>query len=148
MTQTTVPALIEQMMQPGFYPHPVKEPIRLMQTHVSYVFLTGDYAYKVKKPVNFGFLNFSTLEARQHFCLEEIQMNQANAPEIYLEVLPVTKTGNGFELNGAGQPVEYALKMREFPQDDLFICMFEQGRLTEAHMEELGRIVAKFHAKA
>jgi uncharacterized protein len=126
----------------------VKEPIRLMQTHVSYVFLTGDYAYKVKKPVNFGFLNFSTLEARQHFCLEEIQMNQANAPEIYLEVLPVTQTGNSFELNGGGQPVEYALKMREFPQDDLFICMFEQGRLTEAHMEELGRIVAKFHAKA
>lgn len=148
MTQTTVPALIEQMMQPGFYPHPVTEPIRLMQTHVSYVFLTGDYAYKVKKPVNFGFLDFSTLEARQHFCLEEIQMNQPNAPEIYLEVLPVTQSDVGFELNGAGQPVEYVLKMREFPQDDLFICMFEQGRLTETHMEELGQIVARFHAKA
>lgn len=148
MTQTAVPALIEQMMQPGFYPHPVKEPIRLMQTHVSYVFLTGDYAYKVKKPVNFGFLDFSTLEARQHFCLEEIQMNQANAPEIYLEVLPVTQKTVGFELNGTGQPVEYVLKMREFPQDDLFISMFEQGRLTETHMEELGRIVAQFHAKA
>ncbi len=148
MTQTSVTALVEQMMQPGFYPHPVKEPIRLMQTHVSYVFLTGDYAYKVKKPVNFGFLDFSTLEARQHFCLEEIQMNQPNAPEIYLEVLPVTQSDVGLELDGSGQPVEYALKMREFPQDDLFICMFEQGRLTETHMEELGRIVAQFHAKA
>ncbi|HEY9653456.1 MAG TPA: adenylyl-sulfate kinase, partial [Coleofasciculaceae cyanobacterium] len=148
MTQTSVPSLIEQMMQPGFYPHPVQEPIRLMQTHVSYVFLTGDYAYKVKKPVNFGFLNFSTLEARQHFCLEEIQMNQVNAPELYLEVLPITQSGDRIELNGTGQPVEYVLKMREFPQDDLFICMFEQGRLTEAHMEELGRIVAQFHAKA
>lgn len=148
MTQTAIPSLIEQMMQPGFYPHPVKEPIRLMQTHVSYVFLTGDYAYKVKKPVNFGFLNFSTLEARQHFCLQEIQMNQANAPELYLEVLPITESGERVELNGTGQPVEYVLKMREFPQDDLFICMFEQGRLTEAHMEDLGRIVAQFHAKA
>ena len=148
MTQTAVPALIEQMMQPEFYPHPVKEPIRLMQTHVSYVFLTGDYAYKVKKPVNFGFLDFSTLEARQHFCLEEIRMNQQNAPELYLEVLPVTQEGDGFELNGAGQPAEYTLKMREFSQDDLFICLFEQGRLTKTYMEELGRIVAQFHAKA
>jgi hypothetical protein len=148
MTQTALPALIQQMMQPGFYPHPVKEPIELKQTHVSYVFLTGDYAYKVKKPVNFGFLDFSTLEARKHFCLEEIRMNQPIAPEIYLDVLPVTENGDHFELNGAGQPVEYALKMREFPQDDLFICLFEQGKLTEAHMEELGRIVAQFHAKA
>ncbi len=148
MTQTVVPALIQEMMQPGFYPHPVKEPIQLMQTHVSYVFLTGDYAYKVKKPVNFGFLDFSTLEARQHFCLEEIQMNQQNAPEIYLEVLPITQSDDQFELGGTGQTVEYVLKMREFPQDDLFISMFEQGRLTEAHMEELGRIVAQFHAKA
>jgi aminoglycoside phosphotransferase family enzyme/adenylate kinase family enzyme len=148
MTQTVVPTLIQEMMQPEFYPHPVKEPIQLMQTHISYVFLTGDYAYKVKKPVNFGFLDFSTLEARQHFCLEEIQMNQQNAPEIYLEVLPITQSDDQFELGGTGQTVEYVLKMREFPQDDLFISMFEQGRLTEAHMEELGRIVAQFHAKA
>ncbi len=153
MTQTAVPALIEQMMQSEFYPHPVKEPIRMMQTHVSYVFLTGDYAYKVKKPVNFGFLDFSTLEARQHFCLEEMRMNRPLAPEIYLEVLPVTQSSDRvsaprFELNKAGQPVEYVLKMREFPQDDLFICMFEQGRLTETHMEELGQIVAQFHAQA
>ena len=105
MTQTEVPALIQVMMKPEFYPHPVKQPIQLMQTHVSYVFLTGDYAYKVKKPVNFGFLDFSTLEARQHFCLEEIQMNRQNAPEIYLEVLAITQTDNQFELNGKGQTV-------------------------------------------
>jgi hypothetical protein len=150
MTQTAVPALIGQMMQPEFYPHPVKEPIRMMQTHVSYVFLTGDYAYKVKKPVNFGFLDFSTLEARQHFCLEEIRMNRENAPEIYLDVLAVTQSGNSFALGATGtdQPVEYVLKMREFSQDDLFICMFEQDRLTQTQMEELGRIVAQFHAKA
>lgn len=146
MTQTEMPALIQAMLQPAFYPHPVKEPIQLMQTHVSYVFLTGDYAYKVKKPVNFGFLNFSTLEARQHFCLEEIQMNRQNAPEIYLDVLPITQTDNQqFELDGTAQTVEYVVKMREFPQDDLFISLFEQGKLTESQMEELGRIVAQFH---
>lgn len=148
MTQTEISDVIEYMMQPGFYPHPVKKPIQLIQTHVSYVFLTGDYAYKVKKPVNFGFLDFSTLEARQHFCLQEIQMNQQNAPEIYLEVLPITQADNQIELNGTGQAVEYVLKMREFPQDDLFSSLFEQNQLTETHMEELGRIVAQFHAKA
>lgn len=148
MTQTEMPALIQTMLQPAFYPHPVKEPIQLMQTHVSYVFLTGDYAYKVKKPVNFGFLDFSTLAARQHFCLEEIAMNRQNAPEIYLDVLPITQTDDQFALNGTGQAVEYAIKMREFPQDDLFISLFEQGKLTEAYMQELGRVVAQFHALA
>lgn len=149
MTQTELPVLIQAMLQPTFYPHPVKAPIQLMQTHVSYVFLTGDYAYKVKKPVNFGFLDFSTLEARQHFCLEEIAMNRQNAPEIYLEVLPITQTDNEqFELNGTGQAAEYVIKMREFPQDDLFISLFEQGKLTESHMEELGKIVAQFHSLA
>lgn len=148
MTQTAVPTFIEQMMQPGFYPHPVTEPILLIQTHVSYVFLAGDYAYKVKKPVNFGFLDFSTLEARKHFCSEEFRMNQPNAPEIYLEVLPITQTGDKFVLGGASEPVEYVLKMCQFPQEALFIEMFEQGKLTEGHMEELGRVVAQFHAKA
>ena len=148
MTQTAVPTLIDQMMQPGFYPHPVTEPIQFIQTHVSYVFLTGDYAYKVKKPVNFGFLDFSTLEAREHFCSEELRMNQPNAPEIYLEVLPITQTGDKFVLGGASEAVEYVLKMCQFPQEALFIEMFEQGKLTEGHMEELGRVVAQFHAKA
>ncbi|HAG83082.1 MAG TPA: adenylyl-sulfate kinase [Cyanobacteria bacterium UBA12227] len=140
--------LIEQMMQPGFYPHPVTEPIQMIQTHVSYVLLTGNYAYKVKKSVNFGFLDFSTLERRQHFCLEELRMNQPIAPEIYLEVLPITQTANQYILQGTGEPVEYALKMCQFPQETLFITMFEQGKLTTNHMEELGRIVAHFHAKA
>lgn len=145
MTQITS-ALIEQMMQPGFYPHAVKEPIRVMQTHISYIVLTGDYAYKVKKSVNFGFLDFSTLERRQHFCWEEIRMNQQNAPEIYLDVLPVTQSGDKFVLGGTDQPVEYVLKMREFPQEDLLSSMFDKGRLTAHQMEELGKIVAQFHA--
>lgn len=148
MTQTAIPPLIEQMMQPGFYAHQVQEPIQLIQTHVSYVFLTGDYAYKVKKPVNFGFLDFSTLEKRQHFCSEELRMNQPIAPDIYLEVLPIAEAGDKFVLGGAGQPVEYALKMCQFPQEALFIKIFEAGKLTEAHMEELGRVVAQFHAQA
>ncbi len=138
-------SLIEQMLQAGFYPHEVIEPVTLIQTHVSYVFLTGEYAYKVKKPVNFGFLDYSTLEKREHFCHQELEMNKRGAPELYLEVLPVTQTGEKFSLGGTGEIVEYVLKMRQFPQGALLSEMFELGTLTESHMEELGRVVAKYH---
>ncbi len=140
--------LIEQMLQAGFYPHQVKEPVELIQTHVSYVFLTGDYAYKVKKPVNFGFLDYSTLEKREHFCRQELEMNKRGAPELYLEVLPVTQEGEKLNLGGTGEVVEYVLKMRQFPQSALLSEMFEQGTLTQSHMEELGRVVAKYHEQA
>ncbi len=147
MTEATLPALIEQMLQPGFYPHAVTEPIQLVQTHISYVLLTGDYAYKIKKPANFGFLDFSTLEKRQHFCQEELRLNQRGAAELYLEVLPVTQAGEQYHLGGIGEPVEYVLKMRQFPQESLFSNLFEQGQLNETHLEELGRVVAQYHAK-
>jgi len=148
MTAASIPASIQQMMQPGFYPHPVQEPIQLIQTHISYVLLTGEYAYKVKKPMNFGFLNYSTLEARKHFCQEELRLNQRGADELYLEVLPITKNGEEYLLGGTGEPVEYVLKMRQFPQDMLLINMFSQGKVDEKLMVELGRVVAQYHAKA
>jgi hypothetical protein len=147
MTQINISSLIEQMQQAGFYNHPVTEPIQLIQTHISYVFLTGDYAYKVKKGVNFGFLDFSTLPLREHFLNEEVRMNKAIAPDIYLEVLPITQTGEKFAIAGKGEPVEYALKMRQFPQENLFVSIFEKGELTEKHIEDLGKIVAQFHSQ-
>jgi aminoglycoside phosphotransferase family enzyme/predicted kinase len=148
MTEANLPPLIQQMLQPGFYPHAVIEPIQLIQTHVSYVLLTGDYAYKLKKAVNFGFLDFSTLEKRQHFCQEELRLNQRGAAELYLEVLPVTVADKQYQLGGTGKAVEYALKMRQFPQEFLFTSLFEQGKLNEEQMEELGRVVAQYHAQA
>jgi len=148
MTNMTLPPLIQQMLQSGFYPHSVTEPIQLIQTHISYVLLTGDYVYKLKKPVNFGFLDFSTLDKRHHFCHEELRLNQRGAPELYLEVLPIVQAENQYQLGGIGDPVEYTLKMRQFPQDASFISMFEQGRLGEADLEELGRVVVQYHAKA
>lgn len=147
MTEVTLPALIEQMLQPGFYSHAVTEPIQLIQTHVSYVLLTGQYAYKLKKPVNFGFLDFSTLEKRQHFCHEEFRLNQRGASELYLEVLPVTLVGEQYHLGGTDNVVEYVLKMVQFPQEALFSTLFEQGKLNEALLEELGQVVAEYHAK-
>ncbi|BAB76486.1 AAA family ATPase [Anabaena sp. FACHB-709] len=147
MTEATLPPLIQQMLQPGFYPHEVTEPIQLIQTHVSSVLLTGEYAYKLKKPVNFGFLDFSTLEKRQHFCQEELRLNQRGASELYLEILPISLVGEKYTLGGTGEAVEYVLKMRQFPQEGLFSELFAQGKLTESHLEELGKVVAQYHAK-
>ncbi len=155
MADTCVPPLIQQMLQPGFYPHGVTEPVHLIQTHVSFVLLTGDYTYKIKKPVNFGFLDYSTLAKRLHFCTQELLMNQRTAPEIYLKVLPIIQTGDSFQfgsnlpaITSAEITVEYVLKMREFPQDSLLLSLLEGGLLTEQLMADLGREVAKFHSRA
>ncbi|MEG4235430.1 AAA family ATPase [Microcoleus sp. Pol11C3] len=155
MTDTCLPPLIQQMLHSGFYPHSVTEPVQLIQTHASFVLLTGDYTYKIKKTVNFGFLNYSTLAKRQHFCTQELLLNQRTAAEIYLEVLPIIQTGDSFHL-GCNLPaltsaeiaVEYVLKMREFPQDSLLLSLLERGLLTEQLMAELGREVANFHSTA
>ena len=152
MPNTFFPPLIQQMLQPGFYPHGVTEPVRLIQTHASFVLLTGDYTYKIKKPVNFGFLDYSTLEKRQHFCTQELLMNRRTAPEIYLEVLPIVQTGDSFKFGSKLHnttfteiAVEYTLKMREFSQDSLLLSLLEHGLLTDQLMADLGREVANFH---
>jgi uncharacterized protein len=146
MTDTALPTLIQQMLEPSFYPHAVTGAVRLLQTHTSYVLLTGDYAYKVKKPVNFGFLNYSTLEKRHHFCQEELRLNQRTAAELYLDVLPIALEGDRFQW-ASGQPaVEYAIKMCQFPQDALLTECFERGELTEAMVMELATEIAQFHA--
>lgn len=148
MTESLLPPVIQQMLQPEFYPHPVNAPIELIQTHVSYVLLTGDYAYKVKKPVNFGFLDFSTLEKRQHFCQEELRLNQRGAAELYLEVIPLTQADDSFQLGGTGEPVEYAVKMQQFPQSALLSEFFDRNELTESLLERLAHALATFHASA
>lgn len=149
MTETTLPPLIEQMLQPAFYPHSVVEPVRLIQTHVSYVLLTGDYAYKVKKPVNFGFLDYSTLEKRRHFCEEELRLNQRAAAELYLQVLPIAQVGDRFHLGAeTGDIVEYAVQMQQFPQDTLLTECFDRGELTAERLKELAQAIAQFHAQA
>jgi aminoglycoside phosphotransferase family enzyme/predicted kinase len=148
MADLSLPPLIQSMLQPGFYPHPVVEPLRLIQTHVSYVILTGDYAYKIKKPVNFGFLDYSTLEKRHHFCQEELRLNQRGAAAIYLDVVAIAQTGDTYVINGAGDAVEYAVKMQQFPQEALLSQYFERGELTEALLRQLAEAIARFHQAA
>jgi uncharacterized protein len=147
----TLPLLIQQMLQPDFYPHPVQEPIQLLQTHISYVFLTGEYAYKVKKPINFGFLDFTSLEKRRYFCHEELRLNRRLSPDLYLAVLPIVETAGQYQFGGV-DPVqtaaEYALKMRQFPQEMLLSHLFQDGKLTPKIVQQLAIQVAEFHASA
>ncbi len=148
MSDSALPALVQHMLKPDFYPHPVAEPIRLMQTHVSQVLLTGDYVYKIKKPVNFGFLDYSTLAKRKHFCEEEIRLNQRGAGSLYLGVVSLTQKESGqFEIEGSGEMVEYAVKMRQFPQSALLSDQFEQGLVDAKKIRELATVVAQFHGK-
>ncbi len=145
MTDSALPAVVQRMLQPAFYPHPVATPIRLMQTHVSYVLLTGDYVYKLKKAVDYGFLDYSTLEKRKHFCEEEIRLNQTGAGTLYLSVVPITQDDETITLKGNGEPIEYAVKMRQFPQSALLSEQFEQGLLDEEKVRSLATTIANFH---
>jgi uncharacterized protein len=147
----TLPSLIQQMLQPDFYPHPVQEPIQLLQTHISYVLLTGEYAYKVKKPVNFGFLDFSSLEKRCYFCHEELRLNRRLSPDLYLAVLPIIESEGEYKFGTerAVQSVaDYALKMRQFPQSMLLSHLFQEGRFTPEIVQQLAKQVAAFHLSA
>lgn len=148
MAAQSPPSLIEQMMRSTFYSHRTQEPIELIQTHTAYVLLTGDYAYKVKKPINYGFLDYSTLAARKHYSEEEVRLNQRTAAEIYLEAVPIYQQGETFSLLPAGTPVEYAVKMKQFSSGSLFSDLIEQGQLTPPLMEKLAREVAHFHKHA
>lgn len=146
--EANLPELLQQMLLPKFYPHPVTIPIELIQTHASWVLLTGDFAYKLKKSVNFGFLDYSTVTNRQHFCEEEIRLNQRGAKELYLAVLPISKSGNNYQLDNNGEIVDYAVKMVQFPQSALLSNMFESGQITTNDIVEMGQVVARFHAEA
>ncbi|GAP95071.1 bifunctional aminoglycoside phosphotransferase/ATP-binding protein [Leptolyngbya sp. NIES-2104] len=148
MTTTTLPPIVEALLDPALYDHPVKGSIELIQTHVSYVFLTGDYVYKLKKPVNFGFLDYSTLEKRKFYCEEELRLNKRGAAELYLGILPIAQNGETFILGGEGELVDYVVKMQQFPQETLLSAMYDRGELTEQHLIDLAKVMAAFHKSA
>lgn len=139
-------SLIKNLLSSTPYDHPTSH-LKLVETHVSWVILTGQYAYKIKKPVNFEFLDFSTLEKRKYYCEKELELGQQFASEIYLAVLPVTGTHEQPTINGTGPILEYAIKMREFPQEDLLSALLKQTRLTERIIDQLGELIAEFHKK-
>ncbi len=140
----TVP-LVERLLEPRRYPHPAQA-VELLETHISWVLLAGDFAYKIKKPVSLGFADFSTLALRKHCCEEELRLNRRTAPELYLAVVPIAGTPEDPVLDGPGEAFEYAVKMRRFPQEALLDRVARAGALTAAQVEDFARSVAAFHA--
>ncbi len=120
---------------PAAYPHPVQD-ITVVQTHISWIILTGDFTYKIKRPVALSFLDMRELERRHELCEEEVRLNRRLAPEIYLEVCPITGTGAAARLGGPGEPVEYAVRMRQFDRAG------ELDRLVAAHALRVEELVA------
>src|SRR3569623_1489703 len=147
MTEDTSATLITALQKPAAYPHPVSA-VRLVETHISWVLLTGAYAYKIKKPVQFGFLDFSTLALRRHCCEEELRLNRRLAPELYLAVMPNRGPATRPVLCGRDDALEFAVKMREFPQDDQFDRLLMRGLLEHAHISALAARLAAFHRDA
>jgi aminoglycoside phosphotransferase family enzyme/predicted kinase len=137
--------LVESLLHGRAYDHPVRD-VRVLDTHISWVLLTGDYAYKIKKPVKLAFLDYSTLEKRKYYCELELELNRRWAPELYLDVVPISGSYDAPRVGGDGTPIEYAVKMREFPQDAQLDEQLEAGRLTEADMIDLAGTVASIHA--
>lgn len=147
---------LQLLLKPKFWGGDVKK-VNLIQTHTSWVFLTGKYAYKIKKPVFFGFLDYTTLSSREYFCNEEFRINQILAPDIYYKVMPIIKKGNKVMLfrgrtptgvRPLNQVLDYAIKMRELPQETIMTHCLKTNKVNYSDIEEIARIIANFHNKS
>ncbi len=144
----THPRLVDAMTQPGFYPHgPAR--VELLQTHISFIFLAGDYVYKVKKAVDFGFLDFTSLEKRRYFCEEELRLNRRLAPDYYLDLVEITEDPAGdIAIGSPGKIIEYAVRMRRLPEDRMLKRLLSEGKVAPPDMEKIARKVSDFHRRA
>ena len=136
--------IIKNIKNPKFFGSDIKS-VDIIQTHISYVALTGKYAYKIKKQVNYGFLDFSTVEKRKYYCDEEMRLNRRLCPDIYLDVIPITKKNSILELNGYGEIVDYAIKMKEFLQQNIMTNLLKQGKIVKEKIEDICDILVKFY---
>ena len=138
--------VVEALMKPEAYEQDPGQ-IELIQTHISFVFITKNFVYKVKKAVNFGFLDFSTLEKRRFFCEKELELNRRLCPDMYLEVDPINKS-NIIKIKGKGETVEYALKMKRLPQERIMTNLLKENKVDDKTIDEIAKIIAQFHSKA
>ncbi|HVA49182.1 MAG TPA: AAA family ATPase [Pirellulales bacterium] len=144
---STSAAAVETLKQPAAYPDRPRK-VSLIETHISWVFVTDRFVYKLKKPVRFDFVDFSTPEARRRACQDECDLNQRLAAGVYLGVLPVTQTGDGrLALNGRGQTVDWVVKMRRLPADRMLDELIRNGQLSAADIEQLATWLAKYYQR-
>ncbi len=147
MPASDLPPLVQALLDPAAYPHPTRR-IELIQTHISYVFLTDEHAYKIKKPVDFGFLNYSTLGKRRYYCQREVELNSLLCDETYLGVVPIRLDGGLHVVNGKrGQIVEYAVWMRRLPEERMLNRLIERGEAKPAMVKRVAEALVPFHER-
>jgi aminoglycoside phosphotransferase family enzyme/predicted kinase len=147
-----LPELIAALSRPENYPHPVDAPIRVIETHISWLLLTGEYAYKIKKPVDFGFLDFTTLKKRRFYCEEELRLNQRLAPDIYDTLIAIIGSPESPQLMEASQiseakPFEYAVRMYQFDPELRLDLILDRQRFEPAWIDMLAEQIAHFHTR-
>ena len=147
MSQENLPPYIRYLLKAGSYPHAV-EAIDLIQTHISYVILAGGFVYKWKKPVNFGFLDFSTLEKRKYCCEQELVLNRRLCPEIYLGLVSVNDNDGALSLGGSGEAVDYGIKMARMPEERMMSMVIQTGRLTQNDLDGIIATLIPFYKEA
>ena len=142
-----IPSLQKALLNPEIYPdHP--QTIKFIETHISLLFLTGNHVYKLKKPVDFGFLDFTSLEKRKYYCEQEVKLNRRLSPGIYLGVVRITKEGNQILLDGIGELVEYAVKMKQIPEEYLMEKLLEKKQVTSKMIEAVSEKLVNFYFAA
>jgi len=142
-----LPELVQALLDPGAYPD-TPQNIELVQTQMSFVFLTDNYVYKVKKPVNLGYLDYTTLEKRQLYCQREVELNRRLCPDIYLGVVPITRDKGNILVEGQGKAMEYAVKMRRLPQEAMMDVLLADNQVSPQMVTSLAQRLAAFHQTA
>jgi aminoglycoside phosphotransferase family enzyme len=138
--------VVEALMKPEAYDEEPSQ-IELVQTHISFVFLTRNFVYKVKKAVDLGFLDFTTLEKRRFFCEKELELNRRLCGDMYLEVVPINRS-NAIKIKGEGETIEYAVKMKRMPQEKMMSKLLEENKADDKLVDRIAKIIADFHSKA
>ena len=152
MQNRQLPDFVAYLLQPTSYT-PQSASVKLVQTHISYVFIADTFVYKFKKPVDFGFLDFTTLAKRRHFCEQELVLNRRLCPTIYLDLVALTKTGDTFRLTspveaGTGHIVEYGIKMKRMPEEQMMANVIRAGRLLPAMIDSICDVLVPFYTRA
>ena len=142
-----LPQIVQALLDPKSYPDPTKK-VEIMQTQMSFVFLAGDYVYKMKKPVDLGYLDYTTLDKRQFFCHKEVELNQRLCPEAYLGVVSITDDNGHISIEGSGKVIEYAVKMRYLPQELMMDALLAKNKVSAEMITRVAQTVAEFHQKA
>ena len=149
----TPPLAIHDLLDPTVWPHATTN-LDMIETHISWVILTGQFAYKIKKPIDLGFVDYKSLQRRKHFCDLEVELNRRFAPDLYLGVVPIRKTRNGLRVGqindnseSEGLIIEYAVKMGQFQQSQIAACHLTQSDLSARMVEDFGKSLANSHSK-